>query len=115
LAEEEYALFTLNETPDLKRKFSLRRSHLEVRMDILSCIKAGFEKPTQIMYKANLSWTALKEHLQVLEQGTLLTMVEYGNRRRYELTDKAVAVLMAYKKLVEDVNAPAQVAQSSTF
>jgi predicted transcriptional regulator len=84
-------------------------------MDILSCIKAGFEKPTQIMYKANLSWTALKEHLDVLEQGKLLSIVQYGNRRRYELTDKAVAVLMAYKKLIEDVNAPPQVAATTTF
>ncbi len=68
MAQEEYSLFSL-ETPTPKNRFSLRRSHLEVRMDILSCIKAGADKPTQIMYKANLSWTALKDHLSVLEQG----------------------------------------------
>jgi predicted transcriptional regulator len=107
LAEEEYALFSLNESAPLKHGFSLRRSHLEIRMDILSCVKAGAEKPTQIMYKANLSWNALKDHLVALEQGQLLHLVEYGNRKRYELTEKAVAVLMAYRKILDDVSAVA--------
>ena len=108
MAEEEYALFTLNESANLKHGFSLRRSHLEIRMDILSCIRAGAEKPTQIMYKANLSWTSLKEHMTVLEESKLLSIVEYGNRRRYELTEKARAVLMAYQKILDDVNAPVE-------
>lgn len=104
MAQEEYALFSLNEPATLKHSFSLRRSHLEIRMDILSCVKAGAEKPTQIMYKANLSWNALKDHLQALERGNLLVEVEEGSRRRYELTEKAMAVLMAYKKILDDVN-----------
>ena len=87
--------------------FSLRRSHLEIRMDILSCVKAGAEKPTQIMYKANLSWSALQGHLNVLEGGSLVRAVEGGTRRRYELSDKGVVVLMAYRKIIDEVNAPA--------
>lgn len=79
-------------------------------MDILACIKAGAEKPTQIMYKANLSWASLKEHLLVLEQGKLLATVEYGERRRYELTDRAIAILMSYEKVLEGVNAPQKAA-----
>ena len=106
MAEEEYALFSLDETAPLKHGFSLRRSHLEIRMDILHCVKSGAEKPTQIMYKANLSWNSLKEHLDALERGKLLRQVTYGSRRKYELTDKAVAVLMAYSKILDDVNAP---------
>ncbi len=114
MAEEEYSLFSLDESASLKHRFSLRRSHLEIRMDILSCVKAGAEKPTQIMYKANLSWTALKEHLTALEDGGLLAPVEYGSRRRYELTDKAMTVLMSYKKILDEVNAPVQKAPSAT-
>ena len=104
MAEEEYALFSLNEPATLKHGFSLRRSHLEIRMDILSCVKAGAEKPTQIMYKANLSWNALQDHLVAMEKGELLRLVEYGARKRYELTDKAMSVLMAYKKILDEVN-----------
>jgi len=107
LTEEEYGLFSLNETAIQSHKFSMRRSHLEVRMDILSCVKSGAEKPTQIMYKANLSWTALKDHLTALEQAGLLATAEYGNRRRYVLTDKGFAILMAYAKILDEMKAPA--------
>lgn len=104
MAETEYELFSLGQSPTLKHGFSLRRSHLEIRMDILSCVKAGIEKPTQIMYKANLSWTALKEHLAALEKGALLRTVEYRARRKYELTEKALAVLVQYQKIIDEVN-----------
>lgn len=106
MAQEEYALFSLEQPATLKHGFSLRRSHLEIRMDILSCVKAGAEKPTQIMYKANLSWNALKEHLEALEHGNLLNLITVGTRRKYELTEKALTVLMAYTKILDDVNAP---------
>ncbi len=113
MTTEEVALFSLNESAASKHKFSMRRSYLEIRMDILSCVKAGAEKPTQIMYKANLSWTALKEHLAALLDGNLLAAVEVGSRTKYELTDKAMGVLMAYNKMVEDVTAPPQKAAPS--
>jgi predicted transcriptional regulator len=105
LTEEATELFSLPEiaTP---HRFSLRRSHLEIRMDILSCIKSGYEKPTQIMYKANLSWTALKEHLVALEDGKFISTTEYGTRKRYTLTDRAVTVLMSYERLLEEVTTP---------
>lgn len=107
LAEAEYELFSLGQSPTLKHGVSMRRSHLEIRMDILSCVKAGIEKPTQIMYKANLSWTALKDHLVALERGALLRTLEYGNRRKYELTEKAFAILIQYQKILDEVNSPA--------
>lgn len=108
LTEELYSLFSSEETASFNRKFSLRRSHLEIKMDILSCVMAGAEKPTQIMFKANLSWAALKEHLTALEQGKLLVPVAHGARTRYEMTAKATALLMAYKKILDDVSAPVE-------
>lgn len=102
---EVSSLFPLAETTAM-RKFSLRRSHLEIRMDILSCIKGGCDKPTQVMYKANLSWTALKDHLAALESSKLIAGSSYGSRRRYELTDKAFEVLAAYEKILSDISAP---------
>jgi len=36
-----------------------RRSRLELYLDVLKAIKNGKEKPTRIMYEANLSWTSL--------------------------------------------------------
>ena len=86
-----------------KRKVLSRRSQLEIRMDMLKVIKAGAEKPTQIMYKANLSWVALQTHLtQMIERG-LLKWVTEGTRKRYELTLKGSSVMYAYQKILEEV------------
>jgi predicted transcriptional regulator len=43
-----------------------RRSRMETFCDILRVIGAGAEKPTHIMYKANLSWTTLEDALATL-------------------------------------------------
>lgn len=75
-------------------------------MDILSCIKGGYDKPTQVMYKANLSWTALKDHLAALETSQLIAGTNYGSRRRFELTERAFQVLAAYEKILADISAP---------
>jgi predicted transcriptional regulator len=103
------SLFAVEEESIGSSRYSLRRSHLEIRMDILSCVQAGIVKPTQIMYKANLSWTALKDHLRALEESKLLAAVEYRNRIRYELTEKAMVVIAGYRKILEEIRvAPAE-------
>lgn len=107
MTEEQYALFGLEtEVPLQSSRLSQRRSHLEIRMDILTCVKTGVDKPTQIMYKANLSWGALKEHLEALVASELLKPVEYGNRKRFEITQRAITVLMAYRKVLQEIGAP---------
>ena len=108
MTSEASTLFPLEEPAEARQRLTLRRSHLEIRMDILSCVKSGFDKPTQVMYKANLSWSALKEHLTALEEGALIRSVAYGTRRRYELTQRAFAVLAAYEKILADISAPLQ-------
>jgi len=85
-----------------KKPFA-RRSQIEIRMDMLAAVKQGAEKPTQIMYRANLSWIALQTHLtQLLERG-LLRWAADGNRKKYELTVKGANVVYAYVKILEEV------------
>ena len=43
-----------------------RRSRMEILIDILKAVAKGNEKPTHIMYKANLSWKRLQEQLDFL-------------------------------------------------
>jgi len=72
-------------------------------MDMLAAVKEGAEKPTQIMYKANLSWVALQTHLtQLLERG-LLRWAADGNRKRYEMTTKGANVMYSYIKILEEI------------
>lgn len=82
----------------------VRRSHLEIKMDILRAVKEGVEKPTQIMYKANISWAILQTHLKSLVENGFLSELECGSRRRYELTQKGFDILRAYSNILEQVS-----------
>ncbi len=72
-------------------------------MDILNSVHEGAGKPTQIMYKANLSWVGLQEHLLGLSQSGLVREVQYGNRKKYELTDRAIELMLSYQKMVQEM------------
>jgi predicted transcriptional regulator len=80
-----------------------RRSELEVKMDILRVTSEGANKPTQIMYKANLSWVALLGHLKQLTSSGFLTEVEYANRKVYEVSPRGLELLQSYQKIVKAV------------
>lgn len=86
------------------KRNSPRRSELEVKMDVLKVTMEGACKPTQIMYKANLSWVALLGHLESLTTLGLLRAVEYASRRVYEITPKGVQLLRAYEGVVSAVD-----------
>jgi len=94
---------TFDAMSDFKRHALARRSSLEIRMDMLKAVKEGAEKPTQIMYKANLSWVALQTQLQALLEKELLKWVAEGTRKRYELTLKGTNVMYSYAKILEEV------------
>ncbi len=80
-----------------------RRSELEVKMDVLRVTSEGANKPTQIMYKANLSWVALLSHLKGLTSSGFLTEVEYANRKVYEISPRGLELLRNYQKIVSAV------------
>ncbi len=74
-----------------------KRSRQQVLDDILKTIGSGTDKPTRVMYKANLSWNTLQSALEyALEHGLIrISLVKTG--KRYSLTDEG----KAYVALVE--------------
>ena len=89
-----------------------RRSKLEIRLTMLSAIKQGIDKPTRIMYAANLSWKPTQRTLtQLVRQGLIDEIVETDNvksKKRYVITEKGLAVIKYFddaKKLlpVDDI------------
>lgn len=76
---------------------------MEVKMDILRVTTEGIDKPTQIMYKANLSWVALLGHLKSLIAGGFLREIEFGTRKRYEITQRGSELLESYQRVVSAV------------
>ena len=80
-----------------------RRSLLQIKVDILKVVAAGYGKPTQIMYRANLSWNVLQAQLKSFLSSGMLDVEEYGSRRRYLVTPKGVEMLDSYEKVVKEI------------
>ena len=80
-----------------------RRSRLEIILSILSAVRAGKDKPTNIMYAANLSWKPTQRMLfNLMEQGLLEIRITPGlSKRRYMITEKGINALNFFEKANE--------------
>ena len=81
----------------------MRRSKLELYVNILEEIRSGNIKPTKIMYASNLSWKPLKQMLTSLIDKELIEECEakMGDDRTnkvYGITDKGRNVLEYFGK-----------------
>lgn len=78
-----------------------RRSKLDIMLTVLNAVADGEEKPTKIMYAANMSWNLTQKVFEdLLRQGLLeVDEVEMGtrSRRRYQLTEKGRNVLAYFE------------------
>ncbi len=84
---------------------SPRRSQLEIRLNILSAVRDGVDKPTRIMYAANMSWKPVQRILSHLVEQGLLEVRMYTesrqSKKRYVLTDKGANVIDYFEKAKE--------------
>ncbi|MGI0091499.1 MAG: winged helix-turn-helix domain-containing protein [Nitrososphaerales archaeon] len=82
-----------------------RRSRMETFGDMLRAIGAGAEKPTHIMYKANLSWSVMQAYIKSLEaQGLVTTTISEQGKRLYHLSDKGFQLLSQFLSIRQDLN-----------
>lgn len=76
---------------------SKRRSRLEITLTILSTILDGVDKPTRIMYAANMSWKPVQRILShLVEQGLIVKVFKTESKQsriRYQITEKGKRVL----------------------
>ncbi len=84
---------------------SKRRSRLEITLTILSTILDGVDKPTRIMYAANMSWKPVQSILShLVEQGLLEKISNTESRQsriRYHITEKGKRVLDYFENTEE--------------
>ena len=78
-----------------------KRSRLEMYLDVLEKVNAGISRPTNIMYKCNLSWRPLREILRSLTERGLIEEIEKHNRKYYVVTEKGKESLFYLKKLIQ--------------
>ncbi len=78
-----------------------RRSQLEIHLEILDIVNHGVDKPSHILFKANLAWKPGSEFLAFLVGQGLLVELDSGRTRRYVITEKGVTVLGYFRKVSE--------------
>jgi len=86
-----------------------KRSKLEIYLDILKTVKSGVNKPTNIMYRCNLAWRPFKKVLKTLIDNDLIEIVNKGNRKTYELTQRGQEFLKQFETaetLLADLRKP---------
>lgn len=66
-----------------------KRARIEIISDILLFVKkAGDAKPTNILYKANLSVPLLKGYLNTLVKDGMISRTSKGKKTIYAITEK---------------------------
>jgi predicted transcriptional regulator len=91
-------MVTVEKFPNpIDASISERRSKLDIMITVLKSIRGGMDKPTRIMYAANMSWNSTqKVFADLLRQELIHITEEPGTKRakkRYHLTDKGMNVL----------------------
>ena len=76
---------------------------METYCDIIKAIGGGAEKPTHIMYRANLSWTVMQGYIKALEGHGLVTAQDAEGKRLYQLTDKGFGLLRQYLSIKDNL------------
>jgi predicted transcriptional regulator len=84
----------------------VRRSRLEIYFDVLETIDRGYSKPTQIMYKTNLSWSSLQEIFKTLINGSFINEEQKKKTKRYYITDKGKRAIYYHMKSIDGLVKP---------
>jgi len=79
---------------------SRRRDKLYIIAEILEIAKEGTLK-TQIMYRANLSFTQLNGYLSFMLKINLLEKILRNDKEIYKATDKGIEFLQRYREITE--------------
>jgi predicted transcriptional regulator len=77
-----------------------RRDKLFIMAEILDIAREGSLK-TQIMYRANLSFTQLNDYLNFMLRISLLEKILENDRETYKATEKGVDFLQRYREITE--------------
>jgi predicted transcriptional regulator len=80
-----------------------RRDRLFIIAEILDIAKDGALK-TQIMYRANLSFSQLNTYLNLMLETQLLERENRSRKTIYKTTEKGVEYMQNYKEIIETLS-----------
>jgi predicted transcriptional regulator len=77
-----------------------RRDKLYVIAEVLEIARDGILK-TQIMYRANLSYTQLNDYVNFMVKTDLLNKIVQDGKELYKMTEKGLDFLQRYREITE--------------
>jgi predicted transcriptional regulator len=80
-----------------------RRSQFEIYIDILKAVADGKQKPTHVMYRANLTWKRLKKHVDFLVAHGLLIEEKDGRTKILSITSSGKDVIWYHMKIEREL------------
>ncbi len=80
-----------------------RRSQFEIHIDILKAVAEGKQKPTHVMYRANLTWKRLKKHVDFLVDHGLLVEEKDGRTKIISITSSGKDVVWYHMKIEREL------------
>ncbi len=83
-------------------------------MDVLRALMEGARGPTQIMYRANLSWLLISEDLKNLRDLGFVDEEFVGKRKKYSLTERGLSLVRSYLEVARAVEVGAAPVYSSS-
>ncbi len=86
--------------PPIPNHSPKRRDKLYIMAEILEIAKDGTLK-TQIMYRANLSFTQLNDYLKFMLKINLLEKIVHNDKEIYKSTEKGIDFLQRYREINE--------------
>jgi predicted transcriptional regulator len=80
-----------------------RRSQFEIYIDILKAVAEGKQKPTHIMYRANLTWKRLKKYMNFLVVHDLLIEEKDRGTKILSLTSSGKDIVWYHMKIEREL------------
>ena len=96
-----------------RTKSLVRRSQLEITMEVLSVLMDGPKGPTQLMYQTNTSWSFLSTSLKILIGRGFMRELKIRSRKRYLLTDRGMSIITSYLDILRQLKGTPSALSSS--
>jgi predicted transcriptional regulator len=93
----------------------MRRSVLELKIEILEAIAKGASKQAHVIQKSNISWSMAQNFIRRLEIQGLIESKRTRGRKTFAITERGKRVLNSYSSMIRglELDIPASQLQPS--
>ena len=89
----------------------MRRSVLELKIEILQAISDGASKQAHVIQKSNISWSMAQNFIRKLEMQGLIESKRMKERKTFTITERGTRVLHSYSSMIKGLELDISVAR----